>query len=287
MRKIDAFFLIPTLLILAVLIFLPLVSVLTTSLTSKPTYSFEKAEYIGIRNYAELLRDERFWNSVWVTIILAFSTITLQAVFGLFLALLLTNPSFTSNFARSILLLPMVLPPVVVGIAWRMFFQPTMPGRSYILNLFGFVSPDWFGGLWTARLVVILATTWQWTPFVMLMLLAGLQSIPQECYQAALIDGASRMQTLWYITLPLLKKVFVFVLIYRTVESMKIFTIVYTMTGGGPGSATEPVNYYIWHVAFGAYRIGYASAVVISTLLIVGFVISVMILYGKKAGVME
>ncbi len=287
MRKIDAFFLIPTLLILAVLIFLPLVSVLTTSLTSKPTYSFEKAEYIGIRNYAELLRDERFWNSVWVTIILAFSTITLQAVFGLFLALLLTNPSFTSNFARSILLLPMVLPPVVVGIAWRMFFQPTMPGMSYILNLFGFVSPDWFGGLWTARLVVILATTWQWTPFVMLMLLAGLQSIPQECYQAALIDGASRMQTLWYITLPLLKKVFVFVLIYRTVESMKIFTIVYTMTGGGPGSATEPVNYYIWHVAFGAYRIGYASAVVISTLLIVGFVISVMILYGKKAGVME
>jgi multiple sugar transport system permease protein len=119
----------------------------------------------------------------------------------------------------------------------------------------------------------------------MLMLLAGLQTLPQSCYESAKIDGASSLQMFWYITLPLLKRVFIFVAIYRVVESLKIFPIVYTMTGGGPGISTEPVNYYIWFQAFSSYRIGYASAIVMSTLCVIVLITGAMILYGKKVEV--
>ena len=285
MKRLHIIFLIPAFIILFVLIIAPLVFVFQTSFTDRGTYSFDNIQWIGLENYAELFQDDRFWNAIWITVILAFATVFFQMIFGLLYALLLQRESLFISIVRGILLVPMVLPPVIVGIMWRMFFQPTMPGINYLLSLVGIAGPDWFGQIWSSRLTIISATSWQWIPFVMLMLLAGLQTLPQSCYESAKIDGASTLQMFWYITLPLLKRVFLFVAIYRVVESLKIFPIVYTMTGGGPGISTEPVNYYIWFQAFSAYRLGYASSIVLATLVIIVLITGMMILYGKKAEV--
>lgn len=288
MRRIDYFFLGPALLILIVLILSPFVMMLQQSFTVRSTYAFETAgNWVGLANYQRLIGDPRFWNSVFVTLTLAGSTVLLQMVIGFGIALLLWKPGPLVDLTRGLVLIPMVLPPVVVGILWRMFFQPTMPGVNYLLSLVGVAGPDWFGNTWSALVAIVLATTWQWTPFVFLLLLAGLQSLPTSPYESARIDGASAIQRFGYITAPLLRRILVFVAIYRLVESFRIFPLVYVLTGGGPGSSTEPVNYYIWIQAFGAYRLGYASALVMASLVLFGLVAGLMIVYGKRSEVIS
>lgn len=285
MRRIDYLFVTPALLILIVLIVIPFLTVFEQSFTDADTFTFERGDWVGAANYSRLIKDQRFWNSIQVTLLLSISTVVLQMLLGFALALLLWKPGHLVGLARGLVLVPMVLPPVVVGILWRMFFQPTLPGVNYLLQLVGIAGPDWFGNTWSALAAIILATTWQWTPFVFLLLLAGLQALPISPYESATIDGAGPLQKFGYITLPLLRRILVFVAIYRLVESFRIFPIVYVMTSGGPGSTTEPVNFYIWIQAFNAYKMGYAGALVMATLILLGLVAGIMIIYGKRSEV--
>ena len=158
-----------------------------------------------------------------------------------------------------LLLLPMVSPPVVVGVMWRMFLQPRLGMVSYLLSLVG-IHAAWLASSKTALLTIALVDTWEWMPFVILMLTAGLASIPEQLSEAAQADGANQLQILRYILLPLLKPVIIITILFRAVDIIKIFPKIFIMTEGGPGTATEIMNFYAFRTTFQYSRFGYGSA---------------------------
>jgi multiple sugar transport system permease protein len=285
-RKIDFWFLTPTVLVLLVLIAFPLAQVIFQSFTNAKLFG-KTFDFVGFKNYIKLLHDGRFWNSVNVTLILAGGSLLLQVGFGLGLALLVHLPFRISKLGRILFIVPIVLPPVVVGIVWKMLFSPILPGVNYFLSLVGIEGPVWFDRGLSARCAVIFAHAWYCIPFVMLMFLAGLESLPQDPITAAVVDGANRWQILRFIMIPLLKPVIIFVAIYRAVQALKIFGLIYIMTGGGPGVTTEPMNFHIWRVGFSSYKVGYASTIAVMMMIIIASIVLIMGWYGRKTGAIK
>ena len=173
--------------------------------------------------------------------------------------------------------MPVMISPVVAALMWRMLYHEKYGAINAILRLLGFGNgPSWLGSPYLAPFSVVLVDTWQWTPLFMMILLAGLQSIPVEPYESALVDGASRHQVFWYITLPMLKTSIIAALLIRLIDVIKLFDTVFILTSGGPGSSTETVSYYIYLVGFRFFRAGYASSLsylllVIVVVIILGF----------------
>jgi ABC-type sugar transport system permease subunit len=166
----------------------------------------------------------------------------------------------------------MLIPPVVVGLCWRILFTPDLGGINYFIGLLGLGAPDWLSRGDTALLAVTVASLWEWSPFVMVVLLAGLESLPSSPVESACIDGASALQMVFYIVLPLLKPVLLTVTMLRIIEALGILPVVYMMTGGGPASATEAINLYAFEVGFSFLDIAYASSLlVLFTMLILVF----------------
>ncbi len=286
MRKIDFWFLMPTVLVLFILIVFPLSQVAFQSFTNAKLFD-KTFDFIGLKNYIKLLHDSRFWNSVNVTLILAGGSLLLQVCLGFGLALLVHLPFTISKLGRILFIVPIVLPPVVVGIIWKMLFSPILPGVNYFLSLVGIEGPVWFDRGLSARFAVIFAHAWYCIPFVMLMFLAGLESLPQDPITAAIVDGANRWQILRFIIIPLLKPVIIFVAIYRAVQALKIFGLIYIMTGGGPGVTTEPMNFHIWRVGFSSYKVGYASTIAVVMMIIISSIVLIMGWYGRKTGAIK
>lgn len=283
MRKIDCLFLLPAVLVLIILIVVPLGQVLVQSFTNTKLLA-KSYESVGIQNYVRLVQDSRFWSSVAVTLILAGSSLCLQMTLGLGLALVVRQQFAFSRLGRTLFIVPIVLPPTVVAIIWRMLFSSVLPGVNYYLGLIGIEGPVWFDHGASARAAIIIAHAWYCIPFVMLMLLAGLEALPEEPVSAAYVDGANGWQLLVFITLPMLKPVLIFTAIYRAVQALKIFGLVYVMTGGGPGVATEPMSYHIWRVGFANYKVGYASTIAVMMMLIIFIIVGAMGWYGRRAG---
>lgn len=225
--------------------------------------------FIGLANYFELLFDGRFWHSVKIAMHLCFGATFFQILIGLGVALFLTSLKRFSNLLTSLLLIPMILPQVAVGLTWKILFTPHLGGINYYLSLFGLPQPDWLGDYSTALYSLIIAATWQWTPFVIIALFAALQSLPPDVFEQAKIDGASGLQRLIYITLPLLKPAISTVLVLRIIFGMKYFALVYTLTGGGPARATEPMNFYGFMTAFQYGKFSYAASIGVVTFFIV------------------
>ena len=283
MRKIDYLFLMPALVLLVVLVALPLGQVVAQSLTNTKLLA-SSSQFIGMANYIKLVQDKRFWNSVSVTLLLASASLVLQVSVGLGLAILVQKDYALSRLGRSLFVVPIVLPPVVVAIVWRLLFSSVLPGINYFLSLIGIDGPAWFDRGWSARSAIIIAHAWYCVPYVMLMLLAGLESLPQEPVSAAYVDGASGWQIFVFITLPMLKPVLIFTTIYRAVQALKIFGLVYIMTGGGPGVSTEPMSYHIWRIGFAAYKVGYASTIAVMMFLLILVIVLGMGWYGRRTG---
>jgi multiple sugar transport system permease protein len=281
MRRIDYLFLIPALVVLVALVALPLGQVIAQSLTNTKLLATSR-QFVGLANYLKLVRDKRFWNSVNVTLLLAGISLVLQIGLGLGLAVLVQKDFALSRLGRSLFVVPIVLPPVVVAIVWRLLFSAVLPGINYYLSLVGIEGPAWFDHSWSARFAIIIAHAWYCVPYVMLMLLAGLESLPEEPVSAAYVDGANGWQIFLYITLPMLKPVLIFTTIYRAVQALKIFGLVYIMTGGGPGVATEPMSYHIWRIGFAAYKVGYASAIAVMMFLLILLIVLAMGWYGRR-----
>jgi len=282
-RKIDFWFLMPTVLVLFVLVALPLGQIVYQSFTNMKLFG-ESYAFVGINNYIKLMRDSRFWNSVNVTFILAGGSLILQISLGLGLALLVQQQFRIARLGRTLFIVPIILPPVVVGITWKMLFSSVLPGVNYFLGLVGIEGPVWFDRGTSARFAVIIAHAWYGIPYVMLMLLAGLESIPRDPITAAIVDGANRWQIFIYVTFPMLKPVLIFVTIYRAVLALKIFGLIYIMTGGGPGVATEPMNFHIWRVGFSSFKAGYAATIAVMMMGIIFVIVSTMGWYGRKTG---
>jgi ABC-type sugar transport system permease subunit len=230
--------------------------------------------FIGVGNFAEALGDARFLGALTRTIAFAVITVPLEIAAGLALALVMHNAVRGRAILRAGALLPWAIPTVVAALLWRFMFDSQAGILNVPLRSIGMVSSsfDWFVGAYTAWVPVALADIWKSTPFVAVLLLAGLQTIDASLYEAAAVDGASRMRQFFTITLPLLRPVLVVAAAFRALDALRLFDLAYVLTGGGPGTATEPLSLYAFVALMQRLRFGYGSALSISVfLLTLGF----------------
>ncbi len=258
----------PSLAVLALITLLPALYLLATSFTqlslTRPETQWDFSQ--PLESYRQLLADERLHNSVWVQIKLSFWTVLLQLLIGLLLALLLNMRSRLIEALRTVFLIPMVLPPIVVAIIWKVIYTPDISPMHGIFRALGWnvpaliTDPNW------ALTSIIIADTWEWFPFTMLMVLAALQMMPQELLDAAKVDGASPWQLTRYVTLPFIQGVLLVAGLFRLVNSIKAFPLIFILTDGGPGNLTEVTNYYSYLQAFNFSFLGFSSAITVALL---------------------
>lgn len=271
------FFTLPTLLVVFSLIIYPLGYAIFIS--TQRTNLISEWEFVGVRYYAELLTDAEFLNSLRISLVFAFFVVVGNFVVGLLLAVILNQKIKFATVFKIILMLPWLLPEVVVALIWKWLFNPTYGLINYILNSIGIIDSDvsWFDSSTSALAGVIFVATWKGYPIVMIMMLAGMKNIPQERYEAAAVDGASRLQQFRHITLPGLRPIFLVTLILETAWWFKHFTIIWLMTSGGPAGATKVVSIDIYQQAFANFNFGLAAAesvIILSILLAASYIYS-------------
>lgn len=221
-----------------------------------------------LRNYREALADYRFRNSVYVQLKLSVATVVSQVLIGLGIALLLNARSKVLEAIRTAFLIPMVLPPIVVALIWKVIYSPDVSPMHRLLEFVGFPVRSLITRADTALWAIAVADTWEWFPFTMLIILASLQMVPEEPLEAAKIDGANSFQTFWYVVLPFIQPAIIVAALFRLIDSVKAFPLIYVLTQGGPGQVTEVTNYFAFVQAFNFSYWGYASA--IATMLVAG-----------------
>ena len=217
--------------------------------------------FIGVQNYVEAFSDPRFWGAIGHTVVFATISVTLELLFGLALAVAVDRMRRGQGIVRTAMLLPWAVPTVVVGLVWRFVFESPSGLMNTVLLGSGVASPPiWFADPLAAWIPIVLADVWKTTPFVAILLLAGLQNIDRSLYEAARVDGASAWRQFTHITLPLLKPALFVALVFRAVDALRVFDVIYVMTGGGPGTATEPIAMYAFSALLENLRFGYGSA---------------------------
>jgi multiple sugar transport system permease protein len=229
------------------------------------------AGFAGLANYHRMVADQYFWSSIRSTLLLIIGPVSVQMGLGLSMALVLHTGMPLLRVSRSLFIAPMVIPPVIAGLIWKVLFIPNLGGLNFFLSRLGISGPNWLESSGWAIFSVGLVAVWQDTPFVMLLVLAALESMPQEPIEAARVDGASSFQTFCYVTFPFLTPALMVALLFRIINSLGIFPIIYILTRGGPGRATEILNYYTYTYAFQYLDIGYGAALAIGLFSLVIF----------------
>ena len=257
------------------LIVFPLVWTIYLSLTDSRGSVRAPADFIGLGNYMSVLSDfDRFWPAVGRTAYFTFTALAVEMVLGMMIALLLWRPFRGEKWVRVAILLPLVATPVAVGMMWRLIFDPNMGFANQMLSWFGIPAQPWLSGQATALPTTIFMDIWQWTPMVVLILLAGLTSLPEETDEAARVDGANAWQRFFLVTLPLLKATVIVAILLRSIDALKTFDILYATKGKGGGSfhEVETLNVYAYGLSFDYNEYGLSSAVlIIFFLIIIGF----------------
>lgn len=237
----------------------------------------------GIANYTKALHDPFFWNSMRITTLFVVIAVSIQ--FGIGLGLALLTQRLKSGVLRAVLLFPMMISPIAVGMVWRIMYHPMFGIINQVLQFFRLDPQGWLADPKLALPSVIISDIWQWTAFIYLVLLAGLQSIPEEYYEAAQLDGATKWQTFRHITFPLLKATVYIALLFRTLSAFKVFGKFVTLTSGGPGRVTEVLALYIYKTSFQYMEIGYGAALaVLAALFIIIFNESYTHLFSLRKG---
>lgn len=219
--------------------------------------------FVGLENYIRLASDMRFWVSFWHTILYTALSVVAPLVLGTAAAMVFNSKLPLRGLLRGIFVMPMMATPVAVALVWTMMFHPQLGVLNYLLSLVGIPPQAWVFHPNSVIPSLVLVETWQWTPLVMLIVLGGLASLPQEPYESAEIDGATAWQRFRYITLPMVSPFLMVATIIRTIDALKSFDIIYTITQGGPGTASETINLYLYSVAFSYYQVGYGSAIAV------------------------
>jgi multiple sugar transport system permease protein len=267
MRGYKYLFLLPGLLVLVAIILFPLLFTIRVSLSGWDVNQ-PSLNWIGGANYARMLSDNRFWEALARLDMMAIGTVLLQYVLGFALALLAWRDIRCKRFFRVLFLVPMMTTPVIMTVIWRTIFHESIGPANDILNRFGLPSVPWITDGSMAFVSVMIVEVWQWTPFMFLLLLAGLLSLPREPFLAAAIDGAGPIRTFLRVTFPALAPISISALIIRFIEASKILDTVYVLTSGGPGTATETSSYYIYIRGLRDFQIGYAAALSLTYLVI-------------------
>ena len=238
---------------------------------------FEDAPNVGFEHFVRMLGDEDVRESIWVTLRFGFWTITIEMVLGTALALLLEKPIRGASVFRTVFILPLMVSPVVVGLIWRYLFDARIGWVNHYLGYLGIEPQVWLGQPELAFFAIVLTDIWQWTPFIFIIVIAGLQALPAEIIEASRIDGANWWQQIFLVKLPMIRSILLIALLLRLIDVFRGMEVMYIMTGGGPGRATELLSLHIYNRAFDAQQLGYASAISVLLILIV-FALSFTIL---------
>jgi multiple sugar transport system permease protein len=266
---IKHFFIWPALIIVLMISIFPLVYSLTTSFMSMRLVPPTPARFVGFGNYLDLLQNPRFWHVAGTTTLIAFISVGLQYVIGLSVALALNSRVPGEGIFRVSFLLPMLVAPVAVALIARQVLNPTMGPLNELMTAIGFPNLPFLTQTSWALGSIIAVEVWQWTPFVILMLLAGLQTLPDDVYEAAALENATPWQQFRDITFPMLLPISVAVVFIRLIEAMKIVDTVFVLTGGGPGISTETLTLYAYQEGLKKFNLGYTSALSFAFLVIV------------------
>lgn len=225
--------------------------------------------FVGWENYAKIIFSRAFMESFRITMLFVVGVLFSQLLLGFGVALLLNRDVKGVQVFQSILIVPMVITPVVVGLCWKIMFEPTYGIINYLLRQVGIPPRGWITTEAEAFLSILLVDLWLWTPFTALVILAGLRSLSKDVLESSSIDGCSSLQQLWYIVIPLLKPIILIVTLLRVIDCIKNFDYIFTLTKGGPGRSTELLSIFIWRLAFRRFWMGYASAGAILILVLV------------------
>ncbi|MBZ8181905.1 carbohydrate ABC transporter permease [Oscillatoria salina] len=266
-KKIGWLLIFPALLILALVFAYPIVRAFWLSFFTQNLGTELQSEFSGLANYLRLLGDGRFWQTMWNTSVFTVCSIVLELILGMAIALVLDKSFRGRGLVRTAALIPWALPTAVMGLAWAWIFNDQFGVVNDILRGWGLIDTGitWLGDPARAMLALIIADVWKTTPFIAILLLAGLQSISGDLYEAHSIDGATPVQSFLQITLPLLTPQIIIALLFRFAQSFGIFDLVQVMTGGGPAGATETVSIYIYATVRRYLDFGYGAALVVVT----------------------
>lgn len=259
----------PGLATLFIIIIFPLVFTIITSFYDYTLLNPNHDDFVGLENYQEVLEEEYIGHSVIITIQFVLATVFIEFIIGFALALALDKVQRFKSVYYLILLAPLMINPVVVGLVWRMILHTELGIMNYLLKLMSINRVNWLGDSDIAFWTIVFVDIWHQVSFMTILLLAGLAALPREPYEAARMDGASALRCFIYITLPLMRPVIIVALLLRLIFAVKTFDIIYIMTKGGPGIATDLVSYFIYRSAFFSLDIGRASALSVGLLVIV------------------
>ena len=266
-------FLTPTLIFLGITALFPLLySFYLSFFRLKLNLPNQTPTFVGLENYLKMFTDSMLHVSTWNTIVFACISVALEVVLGLMVAMVICSDSMWSRVATSIFMIPMIMAPVAIGTMWRMMLDASTGVINYFLSFFGVDPVQWLADPTMAKISVLLVNVWQLTPWVTVICAAGLKALPQDCIQAALVDGATPRQIFWKIVLPLIKPVLVIVVMMRFTDAFKVFDTIYVMTNGGPGTATEMLPNFIYKQGLKYYDAGYAAALAIVFVLVMALI---------------
>ena len=264
MKKINrrnfAIFMLPSLIALMLVLAVPLVYSMITSFFDTNLKYRGLGDFVGLQNYIEVLKDIYFLDSVKTTVVFTVCVVVLEFLTGLGIAMLLNNIKKARNFFFTIIIVPMMITPIAVGLIWRLLLHSDLGIVNYVLSLIGITGKAWLADSSIALKTVMFIDIWQNVPYMVLVILAGLVTLPTEPYEAAAIDGASRIQSFFNLTVPMMIPTFSVVLLLRTITALKTYDLIFVLTRGGPGTTTEVISYHIYQQAFRYLEIGKASA---------------------------
>lgn len=269
-RRLPLLFPLPAVLFVVLLMVFPIAYNFRLSFTQWSMSVLRPPVDIGVRNYATFLTaDPRFWPAVWRTFYFTLLAVGIETLLGVAIAVLLNREFRARNVVKTLLLLPVVATPVAVGLMWLLLFEPTIGFVNYFLTRLHLPPQPWLASAGQVIPSLVLVDVWQWTPMIVLLVLAGLATLPSDPVEAAVVDGATPLQVLVHVTLPLLRPTIVAAVMLRSIDALKTFDIIYTMTQGGPGFASETLNIYAFTMAFQYFHMGSAASLLVLFFLLV------------------
>lgn len=274
-------FVIPALVVIAAVIVFPWVFTLWMSVNSWTLG--QSQSFTGFANYARLATDARFWEALWHTVLYTGLSVIAPVFLGTLAALIFDAQFPLRGFLRGIFVMPMMATPVAIALVWTMMFHPQLGVLNYLLSFIGIGPQEWIYNQLSVIPSLVLVETWQWTPLVMLIVLGGLAAVPREPYESAEIDGANAWQKFRYLTLPMIAPFLMIAVIIRSIDAVKSFDIIYAMTQGGPGTASETINIYLYNTAFSYYDIGYGSAMAVVFFILIVALSFVLLMARQRA----
>ena len=281
-KNLRYIFPLPAVLFVVVLMVFPVAYTFFLSFTDWTLTSGRPLSVVGLKSYLQVLKEPRFLEALGRTFYFTFGSVIVEMLLGTALALILNRSFKGKGVVKTLLLLPLVATPVAIGIVWNLFYDPTIGILNYVLSILKLPQSGWVSDAKTVMPSLIIVDIWQWTPMITIIVLAGLAGLSSEPYESAMVDGASARQVLFHITLPMLMPTILTAVILRAIDALKTYDIIYSMTGGGPGYASENLNVLAFKYSFEYFRMG-QSAVMLVFLFIIVLLFSLLVMRLRRA----